>query len=73
MEREKTGVELLLSDPEIVAWLGLDTESHDAPAPTRRSECAGEGRARLGRQVGRPSEVRQAVPTARGLRFRMLT
>jgi hypothetical protein len=24
MEREKTGAELLLSEPEIVAWLGLD-------------------------------------------------
>jgi hypothetical protein len=24
MESEKTGAELLLSEPEIVAWLGLD-------------------------------------------------
>jgi hypothetical protein len=72
MEREKTGVELLLSDPEIIAWLGLDTKQHDAPGSTRRSECAGEGRAYLGWRVGRPRGVREAVPTARGLRFRML-
>jgi hypothetical protein len=72
MEREQTGVELLLSDPEIIAWLGLDTEQRDVPKSTRRSEWAREDRAYLGWRVDRPSEVREAVPTARGPRFRML-
>jgi hypothetical protein len=35
MEREKTGAELLLSEPEIVAWLGLDDKHDDLPAPPR--------------------------------------
>jgi hypothetical protein len=33
IEREETGIELLLSDPEIVAWLEPDTNDEDAEEP----------------------------------------
>jgi hypothetical protein len=32
-ERQETGVELLLSEPEIVAWLELPTEEVDDDQP----------------------------------------
>jgi hypothetical protein len=56
MEREKTGVELLLSEPEIVAWLGLDNKRNDPPKDW---------------QVGRSGEVRLPVPTGPPSRSRM--
>jgi hypothetical protein len=71
MEREKTGAEWLLSEPEIVAWLGLDDKRNDGPAPPRRAESLGGGGARHDRQVERPGEVRRAVSSARGLRVGM--
>jgi hypothetical protein len=70
MEREKTGAELLLSEPEIVAWLGLDDRRNDELAPPRRAESLGGG-ARHDRRVERPGEVRRAVSPARGLRAGM--
>jgi hypothetical protein len=71
MEREKTGAELLLSEPEIVAWLGLADKHDDVPVQPRRAEPPRGGR-RVDRQAGRPAEVRQSVPTAGGLRIRMI-
>jgi hypothetical protein len=56
MESEKTGVELLLSEPEIVAWLGLD---NTRPEPSKDW------------RVGRSGEVRPPVPTAPASRSRM--
>lgn len=32
-EREETGIELLLSEPEIVAWLEPETNEDDADEP----------------------------------------
>jgi len=62
MEREKTGVELLLAEPEIVAWLGLDAHRTSDPLPLRRAESL---RARAAnREQGR----RRVVPAVRSLR-----
>jgi hypothetical protein len=72
MEHGKTGAELLLSEPEIVAWLGLDDKHGDVPELPRRAESARGRRAHVNRQVDRPGEVRQAVPTARTPRIRMI-
>ena len=70
MEREKTGAEWLLSEPEVVAWLGLDDKRNDGPAPPWRAESLGGGSARHDRQ--RPGEVRRGVSSARGLRAGMV-
>jgi hypothetical protein len=55
MEREKTGAELLLSEPEILAWLGQDDRRSEVPAPTGRAD----------------SDARQTVSPPRALRFGM--
>jgi len=46
MDREETGANVLLAEPEIVAWLGLTKKHDDAPrpawrarVPSRRSEA----------------------------------
>jgi hypothetical protein len=33
MEREELGIELLLSEPEIVAWLDLETNADEVDEP----------------------------------------
>ena len=43
-ENEESGAELLLSDPEIVAWLELD-EREDDEGPRRRGTSPASGRA----------------------------
>jgi hypothetical protein len=62
MEREKTGAELLLSEPEIVAWLGL-TDEHAASA--RRTESRVRGRTALAWHGARRSGGGRPLPTAR--------
>jgi len=72
MERETTGAELLLSEPEIVAWLGLHDKHDNVSAQPRRAESPHGGRSLGDWQVCRAGDVRQAVPTARALRLGMV-
>ena len=55
MERETTGAKLLLNEPEIIAWLGLDDRRTEVPAPAGRAD----------------TEARQPVSPPRALRFGM--
>jgi hypothetical protein len=64
MERARTGVELLLAEPEIVAWLGLERRRADSPTPRR----ADSPRARA---ADRPAGRQRAVPAVRSLGFGM--
>jgi hypothetical protein len=41
MEREDTGANLLLAEPEIVAWLGLTKKRDDVPPPAWRDRALG--------------------------------
>ena len=68
MEREKTGAELLLSEPEIVAWLGLD-DKHAASA--RRAESRAGGRTGLAWHGARGGGGGRPLPTARAQGFGM--
>ncbi|HEY2374099.1 MAG TPA: hypothetical protein VGH82_16385 [Gaiellaceae bacterium] len=61
MEREKTGVELLLSEPEIVAWLGLDEIRGDGTASASGSSRG----ARVDWQVARARVIQQTIGRAR--------
>ena len=66
MQREKTGVELLLSEPEIVAWF------NDLPTAPRHMDTRRTGHTGRDWRAGRPGEVRQSVQTAVARRSRML-
>ena len=55
MERETTGAKLLLNEPEIIAWLGLDDRRTEVPAPAGRAD----------------TDARQPVSPPRALRFGM--
>jgi hypothetical protein len=39
MEREDTGANVLLAEPEIVAWLGLTKKRDDVPPPAWRDRA----------------------------------
>ena len=67
MEREKTGAELLLSEPEIVAWLGLD-DKHLSPS-SRRAESRAGGRARAMLHGARVDGVGRPLPATRAPGF----
>lgn len=69
MEREKTGAELLLSEPEIVAWLGLD-DKHMARSPLR-AESRDGGRARTAWHGAGVGGAGRPLPTARAHGFGM--
>jgi hypothetical protein len=62
MEREKTGAELLLSEPEIVAWLGLDNKQ---AASARRAESQAGGRTGSTWHGARRSRAGRPLPTVR--------
>ena len=69
MEREKTGAELLLSEPEIVAWLGLD-DKHGASA----CQAQWQARKRPSASAATSSVPRRAparAPTVRAQGFGM--
>jgi hypothetical protein len=63
MEREKTGVELLLAEPEIVAWLGLEEQRTGEALPLRRAESL------RARAADREARRRPVVPAVRPLSF----
>jgi hypothetical protein len=68
MKSDKTGVELLLSQPEILAWLGLDATHHDVRESSRRADSPGGGSSRVDWPAGWRAEVRQAERAGRALR-----
>ena len=65
VEREKTGVELLLSEPEIVAWLGLDDTRGEVTASASGSSRGG---AWVDWQLVRDRLVQQTIGLSRAPR-----
>ena len=71
MKSEEALAELLLNEPEIRAWLGLDG-THAGTRVAPRHESPPDSRSRCGAPGGRTAEVRLAPLTARNLRVTMV-